>query len=40
MWERCRVFPGATIMMSASIVLASYIFVGGRWAICSGDAAS
>ena len=25
--------PGATIMMSASIVFASFIFVGGTWAI-------
>ena len=40
MWDRLRVFPGATMTMSASIVFASFIFVGGRWAICSGDASS
>jgi hypothetical protein len=40
MWERCRVLPGARMMMSAAIVFASFIFVGGKWAICSADASS
>ncbi len=29
-WLKCRVFEGARMMMSASILLASYSLVGGR----------
>src|SRR3990172_7888451 len=40
MWLNCRVFDGARMMMSTSILFASYRLVGGRWRICAAEASS